>query len=167
MSVKTQDGDLSAGYTSDTERPLGSYGLLIGVFSGLAAVFAFWFRASGRELPERIDAPDLALLTLASHKASRMIAKDRVTSAIRAPFAEFQDEGGPAEVSEKPRGRGLRRAIGELLVCPYCLGMWTSAALTAGLLVVPRFTRWLASVLVIFFGSDVLQIVYKKAEETL
>jgi putative Mn2+ efflux pump MntP len=45
--------------------------------------------------------------------------------------------------------------------------MWTSAALTAGLLVAPRFTRWLASVLVIFLGADVLQIAYKKAEDTL
>jgi hypothetical protein len=70
-------------------------------------------------------------------------------------------------VSEEPRGRGLRRVVGELLVCPYCLGMWTSAFLTAGLLVAPRFTRWVASVLTIFFGADVLQIAYKKAEETL
>jgi uncharacterized membrane protein len=45
--------------------------------------------------------------------------------------------------------------------------MWTSAFLTAGLLVAPRFTRWVASVLTIFFGADVLQIAYKKAEETL
>jgi hypothetical protein len=45
--------------------------------------------------------------------------------------------------------------------------MWTSAALVAGLLVLPRFTRWVAAVLSIFFGSEVLQIAYKKAEETL
>jgi Protein of unknown function (DUF1360) len=57
--------------------------------------------------------------------------------------------------------------VGQLLVCPYCLGMWTSAALTAGLLVAPRFTRWVASVLVIFYGADVLQIAYRKAEDTL
>jgi hypothetical protein len=45
--------------------------------------------------------------------------------------------------------------------------MWTSAAFVAGLLVAPRFTRWLASVLVAFFGSEMLQIAYKKAEQTL
>jgi hypothetical protein len=90
-----------------------------------------------------------------------------VTSGIRAPFTQYQDDAGPGEVSEQPRGRGLRRAIGELLVCPYCLGMWTSAAFVAGLLVAPRLTRWLAAVLAIFFGSDVLQIAYKKAEQTL
>jgi hypothetical protein len=137
------------------------------VFAALASAFAGWFRGSGRELPDRVGAGDLLLLTMASHKASRLIAKDRVTSAVRAPFTQLEGEGGPGEVSEKARGSGLRRAVGELLICPYCLGMWTSAALVAGLLVLPRFTRWVAAVLSIFFGSEVLQIAYKKAEETL
>jgi hypothetical protein len=159
--------DVFEGYAPGQDKPLASYGLLMGVFSTLAGAFAIWFRRSGRELPERMSAGDLALLTLASHKVARLISKDKVTSAVRAPFAEFEGNAGPGEVSERPRGRGLRRVIGELLVCPYCLGMWTSAALTAGLLVAPRFTRWLASVLVIFFGADVLQIAYKKAEDTL
>jgi hypothetical protein len=148
------------------ERPLASYGVLMGTFSGLAAAFAGWFRRSGRELPDRIDPRDLALLTVASHKAARMIAKDRVTSAVRAPFTRFQNDAGPGEVDEAARGRGLRRAIGELLVCPYCLGMWTSAALTALLLVFPRFTRWFASVLTMFFGSELLQFVYHRLENS-
>jgi hypothetical protein len=45
--------------------------------------------------------------------------------------------------------------------------MWVSAAFVAGLLVVPRFTRWLATVLVSFFGSELLQIAYKRAEDSL
>jgi hypothetical protein len=133
-------------------------------FSSLAAGFATWFHRSGRELPDRIDPGDLALLTVASHKAARMITKDRVTSAVRAPFTRFERDAGPGEVSESARGRGLRRAIGELLVCPYCLGMWTSAALTASLLVFPRFTRWFATVLTMFFGSEMLQLAYRRAE---
>jgi hypothetical protein len=139
------------------------------VFLALASSFAAWFRKSGRELPERIDAGDLLLVTTASHKASRLIAKDRVTTPFRAPFTRFQSDAdaGPGEVDESPRGSGIRRAIGELLVCPYCLGMWTSAAFVAGLLVAPRFTRWVAAVFTTFFGSELLQIAYKKAEETL
>jgi hypothetical protein len=161
------DNDPFAGYAPEEDKPLASYGVLMSVFLTLAGSFGVWFRRSGRTLPERIDGRDLLLLTVASHKASRLIAKDKVTSAIRAPFARYQGPGGPGEVSEEPRGSGLRRVIGELLVCPYCLGMWTSAVLTAGLLVAPRFTRWIASVLVTFFGADVLQIAYKKAEDTL
>jgi hypothetical protein len=155
---------LAREHSPERARPLGSYAMLMATFSSLAAGFATWFHRSGRELPDRIDPGDLALLTVASHKAARMITKDRVTSAVRAPFTRFERDAGPGEVSESARGRGLRRAIGELLVCPYCLGMWTSAALTASLLVFPRFTRWFATVLTMFFGSEMLQLAYRRAE---
>ena len=39
-----------------------------------------------------------------------------------------------------------------------------SAVFTASLLVFPRFTRWFASVLVTFFGSEMLHIAYVRAE---
>jgi hypothetical protein len=151
----------------DEEHPLGGYATLMGVFVSAAVAFSTWIRHSGRELPERIDARDLALITVATHKASRLLAKDRVTSAVRAPFTQYQAKGGPAEVEEQARGSGLRRAIGELLICPYCLGMWIAAAFAAGLTVAPRPTRWIASILTAHFGSDVLQAVYKKLEDTL
>ena len=39
-------------------------------------------------------------------QSTRLIAKDRVTSALRAPFTEFEDDAGPGEVSgERPRPR--------------------------------------------------------------
>src|SRR5579872_344045 len=155
--------NLVAGYAPGQDAPLGGYAFLLGTFGTLASAFAAWFRRSGRELPDHMDGRDLVLVTVASHKAARLIAKDKVTSAIRAPFAEYEGPAGPGEVSERPRGRGLRRVIGELLICPYCLGMWTSAFMTAGLLVAPRFTRWTCSVLVSFFGADVLQIAYRRA----
>jgi hypothetical protein len=167
MTAATFENEISAGYSPEEEKPIRSYAVLISVFSFLASAFALWFRTSERELPDRMEGRDLLLVTVASHKASRLISKDRVTTPIRAPFAQFEGEGGPGEVNERPRGEGLRRAVGELLICPYCLGMWTSAAFAAGLLVAPRFTRWIAAVLVAFFGSEVLQIAYKKAEETL
>jgi len=155
------------GHSPDRERPLGGYAALMGTFTALAAAFAGWFRASDRDLPDAMSARDLALVTVAGHKASRMITRDRVTSAVRAPFTEFQGDAGPGEVNERARGRGLRRAIGELLICPYCLGMWTSAALTASLLVFPRFTRWFAAALTAFFGSEILHIAYVRAERLI
>ncbi len=164
----TTPRDLTAGHAApQQDRPLGGYATLMGTFVGLAAAFGAWFRASGRELPDSMSARDMALLTVASQKASRTIARDRVTSTVRAPFTEFQDDAGPGEVDERARGRGLRRAIGELLVCPYCLGMWVSAALTASLLVFPRFTRWFCSILVTLFGSELLQIGYARAERLM
>jgi Protein of unknown function (DUF1360) len=158
--------DRFAGHSPQRERPLGGYAVLMGAFTALAAAFGAWFHRSGRELPESISARDLALVTVASHKTSRIITRDRVTSAVRAPFTEFQSDAGHGEVDERARGHGLRRAVGELLVCPYCVGMWVSAAITASLLVFPRFTRWFAAVLVAFFGSEVLHMAYSRAERS-
>jgi hypothetical protein len=155
-------------YSSDEqEHPLGGYAVLMGVFLAAAGAFSAWVHMSGRELPDRIEAADLALITVASHKASRLLTKDRVTSAVRAPFTRYQGNGGPAEVEEQARGRGLRRAVGELLVCPYCLGMWLASAFAAGLTVAPRPTRWIAAVLTAHFGADLLQAGYRKLEDSL
>lgn len=167
MSVRVQDVEPFAGHSPAQERPLGGYAVTMGLYATALGGFAVWMRASGRRLPERVAPGDLALMAVATHKASRLIAKDRVTSTVRAPFTRFEGDAGPGEVSEAARGRGLRRAFGELLVCPYCLGLWIATALAAGLAVAPRPTRWTASVLTAVFGSDLLQIAYKKAEDTL
>jgi hypothetical protein len=136
--------------------------VLTGAFASGAAGFATWTRAANRELPERIGPGDLALMTVATHKAARLLAKDRVTSTVRTPFTRFEDDAGPGRVSEAARGRGLRRAVGELIVCPYCLGPFF-----AGFAVAPRPTRWIASVLTAHFESDALHIAYKKAENSM
>ncbi len=151
----------------EDERPLRGYTALTGLFVALATSFCAWGRRSGRQLPERVPPGDLALITVATHKASRLIAKERVTSAARAPFTEYEGRAGFGEVSEVPRGHGLRRAIGELIICPYCLSLWIGTGFAAGLVVAPRPTRWTAGVLSAVFGADVLQIAYKKAEGSL
>jgi hypothetical protein len=156
-----------AGHSPDQDRPIGGYAALIGAFLSLAGGFAVWFQRSGRPLPEEMRPGDILLLSVAAQKTARTLAADRVASAVRAPFTEFEGDAGPGEVSERARGRGLRRAVGELLICPFCLGMWMSALFTAMLLVYPRATRWLASVWAIFFGSEMLQVAYKRAEGSL
>jgi hypothetical protein len=166
-STRVQDVEPFAGHSPGQERPLGGYATLMGLFGVAVGGFAAWMHRSGRELPERVAPGDLALITLATHKTSRLVAKDRVTSTVRAPFTRFEGDAGPGEVSEKARGSGLRRAVGELLICPYCVGLWIAAAFAAGFVVSPRATRWVASVLTAVFGSDLLQIAYKKAEDSL
>jgi len=162
-----QDTSPFAGHSPNQERALGGYAALMGAFLGTSSAFTGWMWHSKRSLPGRIAAPDLALLTVATHKASRLIAKDRVTSTVRAPFTRYEGDAGPGEVSESARGNGLRRAVGELLICPYCIDLWIASALTAALLVAPRPTRWLATVLTMLCGADALQIVYTKAEDAL
>lgn len=162
-----QDTGLFQGHSPDRDRPLAGYGVLTGAFLASCGGFAEWLRRSGRELPEGPGAADLALVTVATHKLARLISKDRVSSIVRAPFTEFQDDATAGEVEEAARGTGMRRAIGELLLCPYCLGLWIAAAFSGGLIVAPRPTRWIASVFSTLFGADVLQIAYKKGEDIL
>jgi hypothetical protein len=161
------DPRMLEGYAPGQERPLRGYALLMSVFASLAGAFSVWLRSTGRELPERVGPGDLAVLTVATHKASRLLTKEKVTSTVRAPFTRFQANEGAGEVSEAARGTGVRRAVGELLVCPYCVAMWIAACFAGALVVAPRATRLAASVLTILFGSDVLQIAYRKAEDTL
>ncbi|HZG49309.1 MAG TPA: DUF1360 domain-containing protein [Thermoleophilaceae bacterium] len=160
------DGGPYSGYAEPHERPpFASYAALATIFNAGMAAAVVAAKRSGRELPERVGAGDLLLIGTATHKLSRLVAKDKVTTFARAPFTEFQGKGGPAEVEEKPRGRGLRRTVGELLVCPYCLGLWFSGGFHAGLLFAPRPTRLTASVLSALTLSDFLQIAYKAAED--
>ena len=167
MVVGTADAAHAGGYSPEREQPLRGYGVLLGTFIGGSGAFAWWLARSGRQVPERVDPGDLLLVSVAAHKASRLLTKDRVTGVLRAPFTRFQDDAGAGEVEEAARGRGLRLALGQLLVCPYCIGMWVAAGLTGSLLVAPRFTRWVAFALTALTAADFLQVAYRKAEDAL
>jgi hypothetical protein len=151
----------------DEIRPIESYGLLVATFNVAFGGFLVGYARSGRRLPEHVSAGDIALLATATHKLSRIITKDRVMAAARAPFTRFQRSSGHGEVEEEARGEGLQRAIGELLVCPYCIGLWVAGAFSVGRIVRPRETRVVASAFTMLFISDCLQIAYKAAENAL
>lgn len=155
-----------AGYAPPQERPpLAAYATFATVFHGAMAAAVAAAKRSGRDLPQRVEPSDVVLIGTASYQLSRLITKKKVTAFVRAPFTELEGKGGPAELEEKPRGTGLRRAVGELLVCPYCLGLWASGGFHVGLLFAPRATRFTASVLTAMSISDFLQVAYKAAEE--
>jgi hypothetical protein len=150
------------GQLSD-DRPLGSYATLMAVF---AAAFGGLLVLTKDRLPDRIGAGDLALGAVATHKISRLVAKDKVTQPLRAPFTENPEQSGPSEVSEEPAGKGPQRAVGELLSCPYCVGMWVASGVVYGLALAPRVTRFVCSVFAAHAGSDFLQAAYSKAQSS-
>lgn len=160
-------GSLTSHYAPGQERPLGSYAILTGAYGTGFAASLIALRARHHQLPEHPTATDLLLVGVATHKLSRLIAKDKVTSFVRAPFTRFQEASGQGEVEEEPCGHGLRLAVGELLVCPYCLAQWVAMGLTLGLVGAPRLTRLISSVFVAHTVSDFLQVVYRAAEDQL
>lgn len=153
---------------ADPRARKGSYALVMALYGAATGSFLAWRKASGRGLPDRLGAGDLTMIGVATHKTSRLIAKDKVATPIRAPFTRFEDEADlPVEVSESPRGSGLRRTIGELISCPYCLDMWTATTYAAGLVAAPRVTRFIAGVMSAVTIADALQLAYKAGQEQL
>ena len=132
----------------DPEHPVGSHLGLMAIFN--AALGVLLLAASRRGvLPSRPSVWDLALLGVAAHKLSRLVATERVTAVIRAPFVEEGED-------EAPAGNGLRRAMGELLTCPYCLVPWCTLALGTGLAFAPRPTRYLCGLFSAMTLADLL-----------
>src|SRR3954453_15032164 len=167
MSPSLEDAPAAvAGYAEPQKRPpFGPYLAFMSIFGTLLAIALLIAKRQGRELPATVSAGDLALVGTASHKASRLLSKDKGTGPLRAPFTELEGKGGPAEFEESSRGTGLQKAIGELLICPYCLGLWVVAAFSVGLIFAPRVTRFVASLFSALTISDFFQIAYKAAEE--
>jgi Protein of unknown function (DUF1360) len=160
LSEKVVQLDIFEGYGGRKQR-LYSYATLIAVFNLIFAVFLMVAKRTGRSIPERVDVKDIALLGVATHKLSLTGAQDAVTSPLRAPFTELQEKESPKSVQERPRGEGLRRSIGELVTCQFCLGMWAAAFFTYGLVLAPRVTRLFATVLTVLTISDHLHQTYK------
>jgi Protein of unknown function (DUF1360) len=83
---------------------------------------------------------DFIVLSAASFKAARTLARDEVTSFLREPFVE----GEAHEGDEEPVHSGdFRQAIGELVTCCRCDGTWAAAALATKQILAPRFGRLL------------------------
>ena len=145
-------------YSPDKNVALGGHAVLVGAYNGSLAAFAISQRRSGRGLPDGFAPGDLVILSVATYKLSRLIAKDRIMAFARAPFTRLQGESErPGEVNEEPRGTGLRHAVGELLVCPFCLGQWVGTGLLLTYLRQPRLARTIAATFTIVAGSDLLQ----------
>jgi hypothetical protein len=147
-----------AGY-SETEQPLGAYAALTAAFgAGITAALI----AAGRRkrLPERLSARDIAAMALSTHKLARLIAKDSVTSFVRAPFVHLDEKNGTNSLAESPRGSGLQRSLGELVSCPECAGQWVAGGLLAGMLHAPRVTRAVTTMYSALAVADLLQFAY-------
>ena len=146
------------------EQLLTEYATLLGFYLGAVSVLT-GIAAEQKRLRRKFSVLDLALLGIATHKLSRIVAKDRITGILRAPFVNYIRSAGAGEVEEEPRGSGFQRGIGHLISCPYCMAPWCATALSFGLLFVPRVTRFFAGILVSVTASDFLHRAYLKMKE--
>ncbi len=145
-------------YSPDkTPPPLAAYAGAGAVYVGGVGLAALLLR---KRLPERIPFADIVLIGLATQRTSRLLAREKITAVLRAPFTEFQQAGDVSEVIERPRGKGARRTVGQLLTCPFCLSQWVASAFTLGFVRWPRGTRLVAATMTAVGVADVTQLGY-------
>jgi hypothetical protein len=119
-----------------------TYGLLLGTL------------ASSARDREPVEPRELVPLAAATFALSKLIVREKAETWIRRPFVE------EAREEKRPRGRGLRYAIGELLTCTRCTGAWSALALVGLRLHAPRAGRTVTTVLAASAGNDLAQAAF-------
>lgn len=96
------------------------FALLLGTF--------MYLLYTGPGIPTAISEFEFVLLSLAVFRVVRLFAYDKITEWLRDIFydVEVQTE----EVIRTKPLRGVRRTIIDLLLCPWCLGVWASLFIT-------------------------------------
>lgn len=157
--------DEKEAYAGNADRPLEGYLAAIATYSVFASALVAAAAVRREEAPNGFSPLDIGLIGIATHKLARIISKESVTSAIRAPFTRYEKPGGPAELVEEVRGHGVRHAVGELITCPFCLGPWIATAMTGGLVLAPKLTRAAIAMLTAVAISDHLQLIYAQQQK--
>ena len=162
MAVVTETAKRQA----SAEPPYGAYAAIVGIFVGGLSAAGAVSRLLDRE-PQCWTPLDLGVLSMATFKAARTLARDEVTSFLREPFIEGEAHSGEDE--EPVQTGGFDQAIGELVTCTRCVGTWAAATLVTTQIVAPRFGRLLTWTLGTAGINDVLQAGFsaltKKANE--
>jgi hypothetical protein len=129
--------------------------------SDYAALTAGWTALLGAVLVaagERGDDPvrpaEALPLGIATFALSKLIAKEKVEAWMREPFVEQTPHG------RRPKGEGLRYAMGELLTCTRCVGTWSALGLVGLRVVRPRESRVVNAVLGAAAVNDVAQAAF-------
>jgi hypothetical protein len=140
----------------DRRPPYEAYAAIMGTFAGGLALAGALSRLLDRD-PQCQTALDLTVLSAASFKAARTLARDEVTSFIREPFVR----GHAHEGDEEPVETGdWQQAIGELVTCSRCAGTWVAAGLVTTQVLAPRFGRLLTWSLAAAGINDFLQAAF-------
>jgi Protein of unknown function (DUF1360) len=69
----------------------------------------------------------LLVFGLAAYRAANVLSNEAVARPLRAPFVDESQQDG--KIVEEPKRSGFTGAMGLLISCPSCTGVWLSAAL--------------------------------------
>ena len=161
MEAQTQH---AAGSRSDGRPPSPTepvdYVVLNALYTGLLAVLVAATRdRAGQREP--IASEELVPLGAATFALAKVVAREKIGTWVREPFVEQGPDHRPVE----PRGRRLRRAVGELITCTRCAGAWSALAVVGLRATSPHAGRLVASVLATSAVNDFLQAAFRVLTE--
>jgi Protein of unknown function (DUF1360) len=110
-----------------------------------------------REQDDPIAATELGPLAAATFALSKVIAREKIGAWVREPFVEQEGD------RRKPRGRRIRRAVGELVTCTRCVGAWSALGIVGLRLSSPEAGRIVTNVLAVSAANDWLQAGFRYA----
>ena len=126
--------------------------------SDYAALSAGWGALLGALLvaardkgDEPVSPAEMLPLGVAAFALAKLVSKEKVDAWVREPFVEEHPDG------RRPKGTGMRYAVGEMLTCTRCVGVWSALGLTALRVTRPREARVVNVVLGASAVNDVLQ----------
>ena len=104
---------------------------------------------------DRISGAELIPLGAATFTLAKVVAHERIGAWVREPFVD--DPVHP----HRPRGRRVRRALGELVMCTRCVGAWSALGLVGLRVASPRAGRTVTAVLAASAINDFSQAGYR------
>ena len=129
----------------ELQRDQNKWNFFYSIFFLALIVFAGYLMISKfRGLPTTIIPFDFFLITLATFRVIRLFVYDKVTRFLRDPLSKF--ESGP-----------LKTAY-ELLICPYCFGVWAGFSLVFFYYYFYQFFWWIILALAISGIATFVQI---------
>ena len=139
------------------ERPTepSDYAALNAVYAALLAGVVVATRNRGAR-DDPITGPELIPLSAATFALAKVIAREKIGTWVREPFVEEEPFDG-----QRPAGRGIRRAVGELVTCTRCVGAWSALGIVGLRLASPSSGRVVTNVLAVSAANDWLQAGFR------
>ena len=87
----------------------------------------------------------LFILGIATYRAANLISNEEITKVLRAPFVKEVKEDG--KLVEEPKESGPKGAVGSLIYCSSCTGVWVACVIFYSYILIPTVTLIVALIL--------------------
>ena len=116
-------------YKTTNSNDEGAWSIVFTFVFTLLVIAAVWCLHNQGRLPTSIALFDLIILVAAVFRTVRLLTYDSIAQFIRDWFVNktVHEDG---TVTRTPLPYGLRRTLGNLIACPWCIAVWITLVYT-------------------------------------